>query len=84
MKMMLYNKSMNNIPPFNSQMSLLLQMISSKDPMATFTKIVESDPSLQPVLNMLKQGMQPQDIFNNLCQQKGIDPNTFLSQIKPQ
>lgn len=75
---------MNNIPPFNPQMGTLLQMLSSKDPMTVFTQIAAQDPNLKPVLNMLNQGMSPQAVFNSLCQQKGIDPNTFLSQFKAQ
>jgi hypothetical protein len=49
-----------------------------------FTQIAAQDPNLKPVLNMLNQGMSPQAVFNSLCQQKGIDPNTFLSQFKAQ
>lgn len=52
--------------------------------MTAFMKIAEQDPSLKPVLNMLNQGMSPQAVFNSLCQQKGIDPNTFISQFKAQ
>lgn len=84
MKRMFYNKDMNNSPQFNSQMGTLLQMLSSKDPVAVFTQIALQDPNLKPVLNMLNQGMSPQAVFNSLCQQRGIDPNAFLSQIKPQ
>ena len=79
-----YTGNMKNIPPFNSQMGAILQLLSGNDPMAAFMKIAEQDPSLKPVLNMLNQGMSPQAVFNSLCQQKGIDPNTFISQFKAQ
>ena len=40
------------------------------------------NPKLRPVLNMMNQGMNPQQIFENVCRQQGIDPKEFMNMFK--
>lgn len=57
-------------------------LVNAKNPMQLFSYMAANNPQLQPVLNALQSGMSPQVLFNNLCQQRGIDPNSFLKQIQ--
>lgn len=44
--------------------------------------LLQSNPNLKPILNMIKKGANPKQMFFEMAKQKGIDPNTILSQIK--
>lgn len=57
-------------------------LMSSPNPMALLQNMAQQNPSLQPVVQILKQGGNPQQVFINLCQQRGIDPNQFIKQIQ--
>ena len=54
---------------------------SSKNPIELFTKMAQNNPSLKPILNMLQAGNNPQMVFNQLCQQRGINPQDFIKSI---
>lgn len=57
-------------------------LVNSKNPVQLFNTMAQSNPQLKPIVNMLNQGMTPQNIFNSLCEQRGINPNEFLKQIQ--
>lgn len=60
----------------------MYQMLTqSSNPMQTFQQLAMNNPKLQPVLNMLKQGANPQQLFINMCQQRGINPQDFLRNL---
>lgn len=44
--------------------------------------LLQSNPNLKPILNMIRKGANPKQMFFEMAKQKGIDPNTILSQIK--
>lgn len=58
------------------------QLLTSPNPMALFNQLATNNPQLQTIANSLNMGANPQSIFNNLCQQKGVDPNQFLKYLK--
>lgn len=55
---------------------------NAKNPMALFQQMAVRNPQLQPVMNMLRQGMNPNQIFNQVCQQRGINPEELMRMIK--
>lgn len=77
------NNMTNNIP--NQQMNDLrsmYQLFKSKgNPMVLFNQIAQRNPKMNPILGMLNQGQNPQQIFYNLCKQQGVDPQSILNQI---
>lgn len=75
------NPSTNN-PSMNSIQNAYRMLMSSPNPMALLQNMAQQNPSLQPVVQILKQGGNPQQVFINLCQQRGIDPNQFIKQIQ--
>lgn len=56
-------------------------LTSSKNPIQVFQQLASNNPTLQPALTMLQQGINPQQIFNTMCQQRGINPQEFLRAI---
>lgn len=53
----------------------------SRNPMELFTNMSVNNPQMKPLINLLNQGISPENLFKNLCQQKGINPNDFLKKI---
>lgn len=56
-------------------------LTQSSNPIQTFQYLAKQNPKLQPIVNMLQQGMSPQQVFNNMCQQRGINPSEFIKNI---
>ena len=44
--------------------------------------LLQSNPNLKSIINMIKNGANPKQMFFEMAKQKGIDPSTILSQIK--
>ena len=44
--------------------------------------LLQNNPNLKPIINMIKNGANPKQMFFEMAKQKGIDPSTILSQIK--
>lgn len=44
--------------------------------------MLQSNPGLKQIMGMIRNGANPKQMFFDLAKQKGIDPNTILSQIK--
>lgn len=84
------NNPFNVINPNNpmnanriGQMKSMYQAFqNAKNPMALFQQMAMRNPQMQPVLNMLKQGQNPNQIFENICKQKGINPQELMNIFK--
>ena len=63
---------------FNQLRSL---MNAGRNPMAMIQSMAAQNPAMQPVLQALRNGANPQQLFNSLCQQRGINPQEFLRQL---
>lgn len=74
-----FNVQNNNT---NYQLSNIYKMlIGANNPIITFKQLASQNPQMEPIVNMLNGGMSPQQIFNNLCQQRGVDPQQFIKSI---
>ena len=72
--------------PFNNKPQPNLEnayssLMHSNNPMQTFNQIVMNNPQMQPIINALNMGMNPQQLFYSMCQQRGINPQQFLNSI---
>ncbi len=72
------NNPMNNIAPFRD---IYQAMKNSNNPMQLFSNIASKNPQLQPIMQMLRNGVSPQQVFTQLCQQRGINPQDFLKAL---
>lgn len=77
------NNLPNNIP--NQQLNDLrsmYQLFKSKgNPMMVFNQLTQNNPQMKQILELVRQGHNPQELFYNLCNQRGINPQTLINQI---
>lgn len=74
--------------PFNTQntnqnfqlQNMYKMLTQSKNPMQLFQQMAMNNPQMQPIADMLRN-RSPQDVFNYMCRQRGIDPQQFLKSI---
>ena len=69
----------------NNLGNVMQMLMGSGNPMQMLEKMAMSNPQLQPIIGMLQAcNGNPQQAFYALAQQRGIDPNSILSQIPKQ
>lgn len=71
----------------NPTMMGINQMIgmvkAAQNPQAAVSQLAQSNPQMQQVMNVVNQnGGNAKQAFYNLCQQRGVDPNSILSQLQ--
>ena len=70
--------------PYNNMAGLrnAYQMLTtSRNPMQVFQQLAQKNANLRPVLDALRSGTNPHDLFVSLCQQNGINPDEFIKNI---
>lgn len=72
--------------PFNmsSQINPELKQAykSVTNPMQTIMNMARNNPSMQPIVQALQSGQDPQQLFYQLCSSRGINPQDILNQLK--
>lgn len=73
-------------PMNNNRIGQMKNMLNtfrnSKNPMALFQQMAQRNPQFQPVIKMMQQGMNPNQIFESVCKERGINPQEFLNMFK--
>lgn len=65
------------------QMANIYKLLStSSNPTQLFRQMAERNPNMKPIVDLLNQGYNPEQIFNGMCKERGINPQEFISQIK--
>lgn len=72
--------NMTNTNPGIQLKNIYKMLTQSNNPMLLFHQMAMQNPQLQPVLNMLKS-KSPEEVFNYMCRQRGLDPQQFLKSI---
>ena len=69
------------IPP---QIRQMMQMVrSAGNPQAMIGQLMQNNPQMQQAMELIKaSGNDPKRAFYALAEQKGIDPNSILDQLK--
>ena len=68
----------------NSSMSIndIYNLLSkSKNPYEVFSNLAKNNPNMAPIMNLLQNGYSPEQVFNMLCQQRGVNPQEFINNI---
>lgn len=63
----------------NPMMGMLMQMMQGGNPQQMIMQMAQQNPQLKQMLPLI-QGKNPQqleEVFNNLCKEKGISPDEF-------
>ncbi len=69
------------LQPSMNQMRELYNAMRSGNSMQIFQKMAQNNPNMRPILNMINSGSNPQQIFYQLCNQRGINPEEFIKNI---
>ena len=70
-----------NMPNMNNIRQTYQLLKNRGNPMALMQNMAQSNPQLKPIVQAINGGTSPQQIFNNMCKQRGIDPNEFIKNI---
>ena len=77
------NQLMGGMMQNNPIMQLYRTITAAQNPNATMQQMAQSNPQLKQTLDFVNQnGGNAKELFYKMAQQKGIDPNTILSQLK--
>lgn len=76
------NLNNNNVPQVNPQIKQLMGMMQGQNPMQMLQTMAKQNPQLKPIIDMLNNGANPEQLVRQICQQRGIDVNQFMSQFK--
>ena len=53
----------------------------SNNPMQVFQNIAQNNPRMAPIMDLLNKGYSPEQVFNAMCQQRGLNPQEFIKSI---
>lgn len=60
----------------------MMQTIKTvRNPQAAFNQMAQNNPAMQQVMQMCN-GRDPQQVFYEMCKQRGVDPESVLSQLR--
>lgn len=68
----------NNLAPLKNMMSMLQ---AAQNPQAALNMLAEKNPQISEVMRLV-QGRNPQEVFYEMCKQRGINPDDILNQLK--
>ena len=56
----------------------IYKMLSNNNPINMMNQLANNNPNMKPIIDLLNNGANPRDIFNDLCKQRGINPDEFI------
>jgi len=67
-----------------NQVQQMFNMVkSAQNPNAMLNQLIQTNPQMREVMNYVNQnGGDPKQAFYKMAQEKGVDPNTILNQLK--
>lgn len=67
-----------NLAPLKSMLSMLN---AAQNPQAALQMLAQTNPQMAQVMNLVG-GRNPQEVFYEMCRQKGVNPDDILNQLK--
>lgn len=77
----LFTQAMQQAVGQNPIIQLYGMFRNAQNPQAMLNQLAQSNPQMAQVMQICN-GRNPQQVFYEMCQQRGVDPNTILSQFK--
>ena len=76
------NQMMQTMFSNNPIMQLFRTVKTSNNPMQMMQSAAQQNPQLQQTLNYISQnGGNAKQLYYNMCQQKGVDPNIIINNM---
>lgn len=67
-----------NLAPLKNMMTMLN---GAQNPQAALNMIAQQNPQMAQVMQLV-QGRNPQEVFYEMCKQKGVNPDDILNQLR--
>lgn len=67
-----------NLAPLKNMLSMLNGV---QNPQAALNMLAQKNPQMAQVMQLV-QGKNPQEVFYELCRQKGVNPDDILNQLR--
>ena len=65
-----------------TQLKNMLTLVNAQqNPQAILQQVAQKNPQMAQVMQLV-QGKNPQQVFYDMCKQKGVDPESILSQLR--
>lgn len=52
------------------------------NPYSMLLEIAKSNPQMQPIVEQLQQGINPEQVFRALCKQRNINADEFVQNLQ--
>lgn len=76
------NPLSNNTPGNLAPIKNMMQMLNSvQNPQAVLNMLAQKNPQFAQVMHLV-QGRNPQEVFYEMCKQRGVNPDDILNQLK--
>lgn len=72
----------NNPTGQQTDLKQLYSMFTSQDPTKVFNMLAQKHPQLLPAIQMMKNGMNPEQLVRSICAQRGIKVEDLLNQFR--
>ena len=76
---------MSGMPGGNSPFGMIQKMMgmvqNTQNPGAMLQNMAQSNPNIKKAMEMC-QGRNPKDVFMEMCQRNGMNPNDIINKIK--
>ena len=73
----------NQVPQLNQLKQMFNTVKNSNNPQQLIMNMMQTNPQMKQIMNMIQQsGKSPKDLFYQLAQQKGINPDQILNMLK--
>ena len=74
-----------NVQPLQYNINQLYKLFCSKgNPMQLFMMIAGNNPQMKPIVEMIKNGTNPEQLARQLLTQKVINPDDFVKSLANQ
>ncbi len=76
-----FNVIKSVLPNINNIKNVYKAMSQSQNPYQMFMNLAGNNPQMQPIIQAIQNGGNPQQIVNQLCQQRGINANEYIKSM---
>lgn len=67
--------------PFGMIQKMMGMMQNAQNPGAMLQSMAQSNPNIKKAMEMC-QGRNPQEVFMEMCQKNGMNPNEIINKLK--
>lgn len=74
--------SNNNTPKINDNFKNMMNVMKGGNPMSILQNMAMQNPQLQPYIQMLNKGANPEQLVRQICKERNINVDELLKQFR--